>query len=114
MLPEDRVRLLHMRDAAREAIGFAAGRTRDDLETDRQLLLAIVKDVEIVGEAASRLGAEFRSAHPELPWKAIVAMRNRLIHAYFDVDRDIVWNTVAVDLPFVIRAIETMLEGSDS
>ncbi|HEY0153999.1 MAG TPA: HepT-like ribonuclease domain-containing protein [Longimicrobium sp.] len=102
-----------MRDAAREAIGFATGRTRDDLETDRQLLLAIVKDVEIVGEAASRLSEEFRIQHPELPWKAIVAMRNRLIHAYFDVNRDIVWNTVTVDLPFLATVVEDILGASD-
>jgi uncharacterized protein with HEPN domain len=114
MRPEDRVRLLHMRDAAREAIGFAAGRTRDDLDTDRQLLLALVKDVEIVGEAASRIGEEFRKRHPQLPWQAIVAMRNRLVHAYFDVDRDIVWNTVAIDLPFLVAAVEAMLGASES
>ncbi|HEX8211486.1 MAG TPA: HepT-like ribonuclease domain-containing protein [Longimicrobium sp.] len=102
-----------MRDAAREAIGFATGRTRDDLETDRQLLLAIVKDVEIVGEAASRLSEEFRIQHPELPWKAIVAMRNRLVHAYFDVDRDIVWNTVTIDLPFLAFVVEEILRASD-
>jgi uncharacterized protein with HEPN domain len=98
-----------MRDAAREAIGFTAGRTRADLETDRQLLLAIVKDVEIIGEAASRLTEEFRTRHPELPWNAIVAMRNRLVHAYFDVDRDIVWNTVILDLPFLAAAVEGVL-----
>lgn len=103
-----------MRDAAREAIGFAAARTRDDLETDRQLLLAIVKDVEIVGEAASRLGEEFRTQHPELPWKAIVAMRNRLVHAYFDVDRDIVWNTVTVELPYLASKVEEILRTADS
>jgi uncharacterized protein with HEPN domain len=97
MRPEDRVRLLHMRDAAREAIDFAATRVRGDLETDRQLLLSIVKDVEIVGEAASRVSADLRSRHPELPWKGIVAMRNRLVHAYFDVDHYIVWNTVVAD-----------------
>jgi uncharacterized protein with HEPN domain len=114
MRPEDRVRLLHMRDAAREAIGFVAGRTRDDLDTDRQLLLALVKDVEIVGEAASRIGEEFRKGHSQLPWQAIVAMRNRLVHAYFDVDRDIVWNTVAIDLPFLVAAVEAMLGASES
>lgn len=102
-----------MRDAAREALSFASGRTRDDLETDRQLLLAIVKDVEIVGEAASRIGEEVRAQHPELPWKAVVAMRNRLIHAYFDVDRDIVWNTVVVDLPFLVAAVEAILGASE-
>ncbi|CAA9329439.1 MAG: hypothetical protein AVDCRST_MAG68-2414 [uncultured Gemmatimonadetes bacterium] len=100
-----------MHDAAREAIGFAAGRTRGDLETDRQLLLSIVKDVEIVGEAASRIGEDLRSRHPELPWKAIVTMRNPLVHAYFDIDRDIVWNTVVADLPPLLDAIEAILEA---
>jgi uncharacterized protein with HEPN domain len=103
-----------MRDAAREAIGFATGRTREDLETDRQLLLAIVKDVEIVGEAASRLGEGFRTQHPELPGKAIVAMRNRLVHAYFDVDREIVWNTVTADLPFLAAVVEGILRASET
>lgn len=100
-----------MRDAAREAIGFAAGRARGDLDTDRQLLLSIVKDVEIVGEAASRVSAELRGRHPELPWAAIVAMRNRLIHAYFDIDRDIVWDTATADLPPLLAAVETILEA---
>ncbi len=113
MRPEGRVRLLHMRDAAREAIGFAAGRTRSDLDADRQLLLSIVKDVEIVGEAASRVSADLRGLHPELPWAAIVAMRNRLIHAYFDIDRDIVWDTVTADLPPLLAAVETMLEDRE-
>ena len=103
-----------MRDAAREAIGFAAGRGRSDLDTDRQLLLSIVKDVEIVGEAASRVGAELRSRHPELPWAAIIAMRNRLIHAYFDIDPDVVWDTVTADLAPLLAAIETILENAES
>jgi uncharacterized protein with HEPN domain len=114
MLPEDRIRLLHMRDAAREAIGFAAGRTRDDLETDRQLLLSMVKDVEIVGEAASRISEDLRGCHPELPWAVIVAMRNRLVHAYFDIDCDIVWNTVVADLPPLLSAVEIILEAPDA
>ncbi|HEX2189890.1 MAG TPA: DUF86 domain-containing protein [Longimicrobiaceae bacterium] len=114
MRPEDRARLLHMRDAAREAMGFAAGRTREDLDTDRQLLLSIVKDVEIVGEAAGRVSAELRASHPELPWAAVVAMRNRLIHAYFDIDHDIVWDTVTADLPPLLAAVESILAGGKS
>lgn len=114
MRPEDRFRLLHMRDAAREAIDFAAGRTRDDLDMDRQLLLSIVKDIEIVGEAASQMGEDLRTRHPELPWAAMVAMRNRLIHAYFDIDRDIVWDTVTTDLPPLLAVIESVLEEGGS
>lgn len=113
MRPEDRVRLLHMRDAAREAMGFAAGRTRAALDTDRQLLLSIVKDVEILGEAAARVSPELRALHPEVPWAVIVAMRNRLVHGYFDIDHGIVWNTVTADLPPLLALIEAVLERED-
>lgn len=102
-----------MRDAAREAIGFATGRTREDLDVDRQLLLSIVKDVEIVGEAASRLNEGFRAGHTQLPWKAIIAMRNRLVHAYFDIDRDIVWSTVTLDLPPLADAVDGLLAAPE-
>lgn len=114
MRPEDRVRLLHMRDAAHEAMSFAAGRTRADLDTDRQLLLSVVKDVEILGEAASRVSPELRALHPEVPWAVIVAMRNRLVHGYFDIDRDVVWNTVAADLPPLLALVEAVLGSEDA
>jgi uncharacterized protein with HEPN domain len=69
------------------------------------LLLSLVKCIEIVGEAASRASPEMREALPELPWPDIVGMRNRLIHAYFDVDHDRVWDTVHQDLPGLITAL---------
>jgi len=112
MRPEDRIRLLHMRDAAREAMEFAAPRQRADLDTDRQLLLSLVKDVEIVGEAASRIAPDTRAALPELPWAAIVGMRNRLVHAYFEIDPDVVWDTVTTDLPPLLDVIERILGAS--
>jgi uncharacterized protein with HEPN domain len=59
------------------------------------------------------VGAELRARHPELPWAAIVAMRNRLIHAYFDIDRDVVWDTVTADLPPLLAAIEAILEDRE-
>ncbi|MDQ5853427.1 MAG: DUF86 domain-containing protein [Chloroflexota bacterium] len=71
-----------MRDAAREAISFASGRSRGDLATSRMLVLALVKSIEIIGEAASRVSAEARAEVPAIPWQQMVAMRNRLIHAY--------------------------------
>jgi uncharacterized protein with HEPN domain len=100
-----------MLDAAREAVSFASGRSREDLDHDRMLVLAIIKDVEIIGEAASRTTAATRSAHPEIPWAQIVAMRNRLIHAYFDIDVQVVWDTVTVDLPELIAVIEPLVHG---
>jgi len=100
-----------MLDAAREALSFAQGRTRDDLDQDRQLTLALVKSIEIVGEAANRVATEIRSSHPTLPWRDIVAMRNRLIHAYFDVDLDRVWDTVMDDLPPLVAELERILHS---
>ncbi|WP_242359887.1 DUF86 domain-containing protein [Anaeromyxobacter sp. SG17] len=95
-----------MLDAAREAMSFAAGRSRGDLERDRMLVLAIVKDVEIIGEAAARVSPAMQASHPEIPWAQIIATRNRLIHAYFDVDLQVVWDTVTDDLPQLVRLLE--------
>ena len=109
MLREDRIRLQHMLDAARDALSFAEGRSRDDLESDRQLVLAIVKSVEIIGEAAGRVSAEGRAELSGLPWQAMVGMRHRLVHAYYDVDLDVVWSTVQNDLPPLAEAMEREL-----
>ena len=88
MTPDDNARLRHMLEAARDAMSFAADCSREGLDKDRKLALAIVKCIEIIGEAAARVTAETRDAHPEVPWKAIVGMRNRLIHGYFEIDLD--------------------------
>ena len=74
----DEIRLRHMLDAAREAVAFARDRTRGELAVDRQLILAVVKDLEILGEAASRVSESNRVELPNVPWTKIVAMRNRL------------------------------------
>lgn len=99
MPKSDLVRLRHMQDAAQEALGFAVGCSRSDLDTNRQLVLALVKCIEIIGEAASQTGPDTRRSIPDLPWPAIVAMRHRLVHAYFDIDLDRLWDTVTDDLP---------------
>lgn len=99
MRPEDAIRIGHMIDAADAALGFVAGRRPGDLEQDRMLRFALVRAIEIVGEAASKVSEETRAAHPSGPWAAVVAMRNRLIHAYFDIDRRILWKTVSEEIP---------------
>lgn len=106
---EDEERLRHMLDAAREAISFVKGRKRTDLENDRQLALALVKEIEIIGEAANRMSESAKSEIPLIPWREIVGMRHRLIHAYFGVDQDILWDTVAVNLPPLINVLEATL-----
>ena len=70
---------------------------------------ALIKDIEIVGEAASRVSDETRAAFPDIPWAAIVATRNRLIHAYFDINLDVLWETIAVDLPALENALSNAL-----
>lgn len=96
-----------MVDAAQEALRFIAGRSRRDLDSDRQLTLALVKEIEIIGEAACQLAPETRAELPNVPWADLIGMRHRLVHAYFDINLDILWQTVVEDLPFLVSLLET-------
>lgn len=112
MQKDDVVRLRHMLDAAREAVEFAKGKRRDHLEGDRKLTLALVKDIEIIGEAAYQTSEDARRQLPEISWDDIVGMRHRLVHAYFDINLDILWRTVRQDLPPLIKMLEDTLNKS--
>jgi len=109
----DRIRLRPMLDATHEALGYARGRSRRELDQNSMLARAIVKCPEIVGEAASRVTPETRSLASAIPWAQISGMRNRLIHAYFDINLDEVWATVLNDLPLLARMPETLLADSE-
>jgi len=109
MRKDDRVRLQHMLDAANEALSFIQGRVRANLDDDRMLVLSLIRELEIIGEATSKVSAETRSKNTSIPWQDISGMRNRLIHAYFDVDLDTVWNTVSKDLPVLKAELEKIL-----
>src|SRR5437763_11184013 len=111
MTPKEIDRLRHMRDAATAALTFAAGKDRADLGTDLMFQFAIVRAVEIIGEAAAHLPNAMRAAHPEIPWGNIVGMRNRLVHGYFDVELDSVWETVDVHLPPLIAALDAWISS---
>ena len=108
----DEIRMRHMLDSAREAIQFVQGRTRADLDKDRMLVLSLVKLVEIIGEATAKVSIASQEEHGEIPWPAIVAMRNRLIHAYFDIDLDRVWDTVTDDLPPLVNQLKGILASA--
>lgn len=88
-----------MLEATQECLDFTKNRKRKDLETNRMLSLSIVRLLEIIGEAASKLSKGFQNRHPQIPWKNIIGMRNRLIHAYFDIEYDYVWKAVTDELP---------------
>lgn len=112
MLPEqDVIRLKHMLDAAEEAVSFATNRTKADLDDDRMFSFAVVRAIEIIGEAAARITAETQRSCPDMPWPSIVGMRNRIVHAYFDIDVDRVWDTVTDDLPALIQRLRVVLAG---
>ena len=87
------------------------GRTRADIDEDEQLALALVKSIEIVGEAAAHVSAEVRAELSEIPWPEVVGMRNHLIHSYFAIDNDRVWDTSTEDLPRLKAIIERYLSG---
>ena len=109
MRKDDRVRLQHMLDAANEALTFIQGRKRADLDNDRMLVLSLVRELEIFGEAASKVSWETRSQSRAIPWQDISGTRNRLIHAYFDINLDVVWKTVTRDLPLLKAELEKIL-----
>ncbi len=108
---EDRIRLLHMLEAAREAVAFVEGRSADELQSDRMLNYAVLHAIGVIGEAASQVGEQTHAAYADLPWSEMIGMRNRLIHAYHDVNLQIVWRTVTQDLPPLILALEDILGG---
>ncbi len=107
------VRFRHMLDHAREAVTMARGKTREDLDADRQLNLSLVRLLEIVGEAASQVPGEECIRYPNIPWPEIVSLRNRLIHGYDTVDFDILWQIVTQDLPPLIDALEKIVPPED-
>jgi uncharacterized protein with HEPN domain len=110
---DDRTRLKHMLDAAETALNFMQGRQRQDLEEDQMLVFAVVRAIEIIGEAGSHLSKALQDAHPEIPWSAIIGMRHRLIHAYFEVNYEIIWKTVTQNLPVLIGQVTTLIEEID-
>jgi uncharacterized protein with HEPN domain len=109
MRKDDLVRVRHILDAAREATAFVEGRSRTDLAADRMLNLALVRLLEVIGEAVRGIAQESRDAHTEIPWKKMAGMRDRLIHGYFDVNMDVVWETVTVDLSPLIGQLQQLL-----
>jgi uncharacterized protein with HEPN domain len=102
MSKRDRRRLHDMLDAAQKALSFAEGRSRQDLDSNEMLALALVRLLEVIGEAARFVPDEIKAGHPEIQWREISATRNRLIHGYFSVDLDVVWAIVQNDLPSLV------------
>jgi uncharacterized protein with HEPN domain len=104
----DEILLLDMLLAAREALGFLSGISLVEFERDRMRQLAVIKSIEIVGEAAAKVSEAFRAEHPEIPWHDIISMRHRLVYGCFEIDLGRVWLTVFENLPTLIMALEKL------
>jgi uncharacterized protein with HEPN domain len=105
------VRVQHMLDHALEAVEMVRRRSRADLDTDRMLNLALVRLLEVVGEVAVQIPEEFRSRHPQVPWRDVADLRNRLIHGYDTINFDILWTIIQDDLPPLIGQLEAIIEA---
>ena len=106
----DPARLRHMLDAASRAVELIEGKQRKDLDQDDVLVLALTRLLEITGEAAKYVSPAVQERHGAIPWREISGTRDRLIHGYFDVDLDIVWEIVSVDLPQLLPRLREALE----
>ena len=109
MRPDDRIRLRHIADALNSAIRFTAGRHREDLDRDEMLVFALMHAIQVAGEAASRISSETRDQHPQIPWAAVIGMRHRLVHAYADINLDILWTTATAAAPELLAKIRPLL-----
>jgi uncharacterized protein with HEPN domain len=105
-LREDRIRLLHMVESARRAVRIASGLTAEALAADEIRALAVVKSIEIIGEAATKVGEATRQRLAGIDWDGVRQMRNRLIHGYDSIDMARVWDALSIDVPPLIREIE--------
>ena len=108
---DPQVRLRHMLDAAREARQLSGEVDRSHLEDNRVLTLALIRLLEIVGEAARKIPSNERPIHPDIPWQAIIGLRHRLIHGYDQVDMEILWQILNYDLGQLVEALEELLNS---
>jgi uncharacterized protein with HEPN domain len=103
--------LTEMLGAVRNIRDFVAGMDKSDFLSDEKTRSAVVRQFEVLGEAAKGVPAEIRNAAPAIEWNAIAGMRDRLIHAYFRVDYELVWDTIVTELPGLEKDLEELLDS---
>jgi uncharacterized protein with HEPN domain len=114
MPKDDSVYVGQMLDMARKARSLVAGKERATYDADEPLRLALTHLIQVIGEAARHVSAEYCVEHPEVPWLAIVGMRHKVVHDYMAVDEDIVWHTVQEDLPGLITQLMAMMPPDET
>jgi uncharacterized protein with HEPN domain len=106
---DDRQRLADILEAARLVQIFQTGRTRDDLSRDLLLRSALLHQLFVIGEAATRLSQPLKDKYPAIPWRSICGFRNFIAHEYFSLDSDVIWQTVTADVPSLEEQISEIL-----
>ena len=106
---KDVVRLQHMLEAAELSLVFCAGRRREELDTYPMLRFALAHAITVIGEAAGKISQPTRDAVPGIRWTSIVGMRNRLVHAYFDIDHDVLWQSIVEQMTPLATALRAAL-----
>jgi len=107
--------LEHIRQAATYACSFVEGQSKEDFLADRRTQQAVILSLLIIGEAATKLlqnHDNFLAEHPDVPWASMKGMRNRLAHGYFDIDLDVVWDTVSTALPSLLERLPVVLKAA--
>ncbi|MEX2382729.1 MAG: DUF86 domain-containing protein [Opitutales bacterium] len=103
--------LYHIRDELNFLIAESQGMTEEQFQVDEKSKRAFVRSLEIIGEASKNFPTDYREAHPEIPWKVMARMRDKLIHHYFGVDYPVVWDTIVSDIPSLHVKIQKLLEA---
>ena len=109
MPKDDLVYVGHMLDTARKAVGKAQSQSRTAYDADEDLRLALTHLIQTLGESARRVSQPFQQAHRDVPWRKIIGMRHKVVHDYLEVDYDLVWDVVTVELPVLVRLLEQIV-----
>lgn len=112
-MSRDRAFLGHMLQALERVSTLAAAISEDDLASDWKKQNALIRELEVLGEAAGRVSLNFVAVHPEIPWKEITGLRHKLIHDYFEVDLQIVWHTATINVPAILPFVSAAFKSLD-
>lgn len=107
----DRILLEDMHDACGRIARYVAGYTGERFLADEKTTDAVVRNLEIMGEAANRVSPALRERHPVIEWRKIIGLRHRIVHDYFGVDLEVVWEICTRDVPVFAEQIEVILNG---
>jgi uncharacterized protein with HEPN domain len=112
-MPRDLTYLLHILISARRVVAYLDGVTRDQFLQNGEKQDSVLHRITNIGEVSKRVSAEFKEAHPEIPWKAMAGMRDRIVHDYYEIEWEVVWSTASKRIPELIHLVEPLIPQED-